>query len=115
MSLLGIDIVTSEMVCDQASFLRAKRPHRRPRIAKKWLRRFGAVMTTCRGKCVVLLGRYIACPHYMDKMKEYLAMKGQPNGEIGNELFTNHQKPTGVLEPGEKWLRVIVKGVPVRK
>lgn len=71
MSLLGTYIMESPFLCQLQSggFLRFKRPHRRPRIAKKW-RRFGVVTKPCPGVAYEMAGVIYACPHAMSKIRK---------------------------------------------
>lgn len=51
--------------------LRPARPHRRPRIRKKWLKRFGTKIEECTGVAYEIRfpkATIVCCPHYMKKL-----------------------------------------------
>jgi len=60
--LNGIEIFLSSYLCETPKFLRWKRTNRNNRIAKKWRKKYGAVLQYCRGVMVETPGRFTVCP-----------------------------------------------------
>jgi len=62
--LAAVPVVVSWFICEVPRFIRWKRNHRRSRINKKWHRKYGTVMTTCRGACWRVGKCFVVCPHF---------------------------------------------------
>lgn len=66
----GTPIYKDLLLCPAPIPLRPRRPHRRPRIQKKWIKRFGYVYAPCPGKAYNIGGTYHLCPHAYDALIE---------------------------------------------
>lgn len=65
----GIDVTVSKSLCQELA-VRPKRPHRRRRIQKKWIRRYGMVMH-CDGHGYQMAGvGIVGCPHWVAKLRK---------------------------------------------
>jgi hypothetical protein len=69
-TLAGFQVVVSPHICDSPMFVRWVKTHKRPRIAKKWHKRFGAVMSRCPGKAFEVGNRLLVCPHVMTELRK---------------------------------------------
>ncbi len=59
--------------CGCGKAIRPKRPHRRARIRKKWLRRYGWVLK-CDGHGYQMAGvGLVGCPHFVAKIRKAVA------------------------------------------
>lgn len=72
----GIPVVVLPSLCVR-EFVGWRRTNSNNRIAKKWRKRYGAVMR-CKGTAHMALGRLYACPCGWEKVKAELA---KHNGE----------------------------------
>lgn len=75
----GPTVTKSALLCSFATALRPKRMHRRARIAKKWKKRYGMVMSECNGRDKDGLRAYemagmgiVACPHAYELISKAL-------------------------------------------
>jgi hypothetical protein len=70
---MGMTVTKNDLLCAPSTFAQPKRPHRRRRIQKKWIKRYGYLMTQCSGRDERGLRAYqmagigiVACPHAFD-------------------------------------------------
>lgn len=69
-SLYGINLTVSRYLC-KTEFSHWRRPHRKKRIAKKWRKRYGAVMKPCPGVAYQIAGMgVVSCPCIAAKICE---------------------------------------------
>lgn len=64
------NVFSDPHLCDCPRFVRWNRTHRRPRVNKKWRKRYGATYERCRGVVVRVGGNLHACPCAVDEMKK---------------------------------------------
>lgn len=103
-SISGIPLYVNQYACKLPEFVRWRRTHKKARIAKKWRKRYGAVMSTCPG-VYVLMGKtahtkesIVVCPCWMEQWKKY-----------GKEMVITRQE---VLEDREREMTTRAVGIP---
>lgn len=67
---------TVDPILCRHEFLRFRRTHRRPRIAKKW-RRFGVINKPCPGVGYRLAGMHCLCPHAADALDRHIKSRNR--------------------------------------
>lgn len=70
--IIGTPTFISRSLCDGGSFVRWRRTHKNNRIAKKWRKRYGMVVTKCSRVVVKMPGKFVLCPCAQAALKEAL-------------------------------------------
>ncbi len=74
--LHGISVTVNDMLCRNDKMVRPKRPHRRARVQKKWIRRYGWVMGGCTGHGYEMAGvGLVGCPHWVARLHAAVGAK----------------------------------------
>ena len=61
-TIFGLKMLTSQYMCETPAFIRWKRNHRKSRINKKWHKKYGAVMSKCKGVAWQIGMNLYTCP-----------------------------------------------------
>lgn len=62
-------MLVDRWICTPARFVRWRRKHRKSRINKKWQKRYGPVLETCKGVAYNVGGTMLACPCMANALK----------------------------------------------
>lgn len=68
---IGIPVTESRSLCRPGPLRSRRPPHRRARIRKKWLRRYGYIALPCTGHGYKMAGiGVVGCPHWIDRLRK---------------------------------------------
>lgn len=74
-SSLGIVVMVSRSLCDGGAFVKWKRTNRNNRIAKKWHKKYGPVLSKCSRVVVEMPNKFVMCPCANEAVKQALPTK----------------------------------------
>lgn len=78
----GIKITVDAHLCEYPCLGQAKR-HRKSRINRKWLKRYGVKSGPCPGKCYEIRGMgLLMCPHIKAELDKVTKLQDDPMGGV---------------------------------
>lgn len=68
--IFGTEVRVSYTICDAPSFIRWKKTHHKKRLREKFKKKYGPVLSTCKGNAYQVGSRMLVCPHVYEALRK---------------------------------------------